>query len=197
MIFHPARLATEKAVFRPALPTCSLPGISEMQMAKSTYFEKLRDPRWQRKRLEVMQRDEFTCRACFDKDSTLNVHHRAYVKGNEPWDYPLDSLVTLCESCHSNEAQISEAIHDFLIRVWPRYRASTDTTRFENLGYCIASGTRYGEISPYQEEAWMACIGAISLLFSTEPEPEKIPVISQLLELFEMLQKEEKKESQE
>ena len=28
----------------------------------SDYVEKLKDPRWQRKRLEIMQRDGFRCR---------------------------------------------------------------------------------------------------------------------------------------
>lgn len=65
-----------------------------------TYSEKLRDPRWQKKRLEVMERDEFTCVTCGRKDKTLNVHHWYYRKGNEPWDYPTESLVCLCEDCH-------------------------------------------------------------------------------------------------
>jgi len=69
----------------------------EMQ---TTYSEKLRDPRWQRKRLEIMQRDHFKCRFCADGSSTLNVHHLCYRKGADPWDYNENSLVTTCESCH-------------------------------------------------------------------------------------------------
>lgn len=66
-----------------------------------TYSEKLRDPKWQRLRLAVMERDEFACRACGDKDSTLNVHHLvAYKKNADPWDYELWELITLCEDCH-------------------------------------------------------------------------------------------------
>jgi hypothetical protein len=65
-----------------------------------TYSEKLRDPRWQRKRLEIMNRDDFRCQACRSKDKTLNVHHRLYQKGNDPWDYENEMLVTLCEDCH-------------------------------------------------------------------------------------------------
>lgn len=30
----------------------------------------------------------------------LNVHHRYYIKGNKPWEYSDDALITLCESCH-------------------------------------------------------------------------------------------------
>lgn len=68
-----------------------------------SYSEKLRDPRWQKMRLEIMQRDGFACRICHDEASTLNVHHRYYISGNDPWEYPLGALVTLCENCHKFE----------------------------------------------------------------------------------------------
>jgi hypothetical protein len=66
-----------------------------------TYTEKLKDPRWQKKRLEIMQADGFRCRKCRDDKSTLNVHHLIYEKGKSPWDYPRAMLVTLCETCHA------------------------------------------------------------------------------------------------
>lgn len=68
-------------------------------MAK-TYAEKLRDPRWQKKRLEIMSRDKFKCRHCHSEENTLNVHHSYYRAGCAPWDYPDESLVTVCETCH-------------------------------------------------------------------------------------------------
>ena len=54
MNFHLARVAPEKAVFRPALPCVVLPGITEMQVEKLTYIQQLRHPNWQRRRLEVL-----------------------------------------------------------------------------------------------------------------------------------------------
>jgi hypothetical protein len=72
------------------------------------YSEKLRDPRWQRKRLEVMQRDKFTCLACGDKASTLNVHHKQY--HGDPWDAPMPSLETLCEACHGRRGELNKRI---------------------------------------------------------------------------------------
>ncbi len=69
--------------------------------AQQNYAAKRFDPRWQKKRLEIMQRDEFKCTECGDEKSTLNVHHRYYVKNRDVWDYPAFSLVTLCEGCHS------------------------------------------------------------------------------------------------
>ena len=69
-------------------------------MSKQTYFEKLKDPRWQRKRLEIMERDDFTCVSCGNKEKTLNVHHKTYRKGAEPWDYEDENFVTYCVDCH-------------------------------------------------------------------------------------------------
>ena len=68
-----------------------------------TYSEKLKDPRWQKTRLEIMSRDGFKCVKCDDKTSTLTVHHFYYVSGRMPWDYPKSSMATLCVECH-NEA---------------------------------------------------------------------------------------------
>ena len=68
----------------------------------SAYWEKLRDPRWQKKRLEVMQAKDFCCEICGDGESILNVHHKAYFKGKEPWEYLNEQLACLCESCHEN-----------------------------------------------------------------------------------------------
>ena len=71
-------------------------------MSKS-YGEKLKDPRWQKKRLEILQRDNFTCRLCEDAENTLHVHHKAYRKNTEPWDYPDYIYITLCENCHEEQ----------------------------------------------------------------------------------------------
>lgn len=68
-----------------------------------SYAEKLKDPRWQRKRLEILNRDNFRCRCCGDDTTTLNVHHKSYF--GEPWEAPNKSLVTLCEPCHKEESE--------------------------------------------------------------------------------------------
>ena len=75
-------------------------------MAK-TYSEKLKDPKWQRKRLDILNRDEWTCQKCYDTETTLHVHHRRYSNDyKEPWDYPDALLVTLCEKCHAEETAV-------------------------------------------------------------------------------------------
>lgn len=67
------------------------------------YKEKLQDPRWQKKRLEILSRDSFTCQHCGSEKKTLHVHHVNYEKGKEPWDYPNHNFVTLCQDCHYEE----------------------------------------------------------------------------------------------
>ncbi len=80
----------------------------------SDYSDKLKDPKWQKKRLEVMERAEFTCEECGDKENTLNVHHGYYKWGNEPWEYANETLKCLCEDCHKKYqvvlSDIKEAI---------------------------------------------------------------------------------------
>ncbi len=72
---------------------------------KTTYAKKLLDPRWQKKRLEVLQRDNWTCQICLDKKTTLHVHHKRYTKNKNPWEYDLSLLVTLCKDCHEEESE--------------------------------------------------------------------------------------------
>lgn len=65
-----------------------------------TYREKLLDPRWQKRRLEIFHRDNFTCKDCGSSKKTLHVHHHWYESQKDPWDYPDACLVTLCFECH-------------------------------------------------------------------------------------------------
>lgn len=71
--------------------------------AYSSYKQKLQDPQWQKKRLTIMERDQWACRGCGDKESMLCVHHLEYKRGANPWEYPDDKLVTLCPGCHEDE----------------------------------------------------------------------------------------------
>ncbi len=65
------------------------------------YLEKLKDPRWQKKRLEILERDGWKCMCCGNKDRTLHVHHIFYFPQKEPWDIPNGFLITFCERCHN------------------------------------------------------------------------------------------------
>lgn len=66
-----------------------------------TYSEKLKDPRWQKRRLEIMERDKWRCVHCADDKKTLAVHHTIYHKDAEPWEYEDAELITLCDDCHN------------------------------------------------------------------------------------------------
>jgi hypothetical protein len=86
-------------------------------MNKAVYSEKLKDPRWQKKRLEIFKRDGWACRYCFDSESMLAIHHTFYKANCDPWDYPDESLVTLCRSCHEAETQARGEVNATLIDV--------------------------------------------------------------------------------
>ena len=66
------------------------------------YKEQLKHPKWQKKRLEIMNRDQFQCQCCMDKEDTLTVHHKKYIQGKKAWEYPDNLLITLCNPCHEN-----------------------------------------------------------------------------------------------
>lgn len=76
----------------------------------SNYAEKLKDPRWQKRRLEIMERDKWACQKCGSKEDTLHVHHVNYNKGAAPWEYDDKELVTFCLACHED---IEERIRAF------------------------------------------------------------------------------------
>ena len=84
-----------------------------------TYTEKLKDPRWQKKRLEVMQRHGFKCKDCGSTENTLHVHHCGY-RGKTPWETPIELLLTVCESCHklrqSVENEARESLDEWFAR---------------------------------------------------------------------------------
>lgn len=85
-------------------------------MSKNTsYSELLKDPRWQQKRLKILERDEWMCQRCFDAQSTLHVHHRYYLPGCSPWEYTDNALVTLCEQCHAEESEGRRSAESSLI----------------------------------------------------------------------------------
>lgn len=97
-----------------------------------TYYEKLQDPRWQRRRLEIMQRDRFRCLACGDSKNTLNVHHMAY--HSQPWLTPNDLLETLCVKCHKNRTEINK-----LLEAIPTRRLFESLARVRELKAHIAN----------------------------------------------------------
>lgn len=70
---------------------------------RKTYSELLRSPLWQKKRLEIFERDNYTCQYCGSTTKELHVHHKTYKKGANPWEYDNDDLISLCHDCHEYE----------------------------------------------------------------------------------------------
>ena len=94
--------------------------------ASEAYLAKLKDPRWQKKRLQILERDEWACQHCFDAESTLHVHHRYYVRGQEPWECEDGALLTLCESCHESETVLMAEELDHLALQLKRHFLAAD-----------------------------------------------------------------------
>lgn len=69
-------------------------GIKQMN-----YREQLLNPLWKHKSEQIKSRDGNACVDC-GSSQRLEVHHCYYVAKRMAWDYPDDSLITLCRECH-------------------------------------------------------------------------------------------------
>lgn len=61
---------------------------------------------WSRFRAEVLRLDGYTCTRCGKGEASgvkLHVHHKQYLPGHKPWDYPHDMCEVLCAGCHAAE----------------------------------------------------------------------------------------------
>ena len=85
----------------------------------SNYYELLKDPRWQKKRLEVLDGAEWRCEECGGENETLHAHHCYYEKNKAPWEYPDHAFTCLCETCHNHvhalQDQLKQQLHGFNI----------------------------------------------------------------------------------
>lgn len=97
-------------------------------MKDLTYTEKLKDPRWQKQRLEIMNRDNFRCQHCNSADKTLHIHHKYYTS-IEPWEYPNTALITLCWDCHEIEEESLKSISSDFISILRQAGAESSNLR--------------------------------------------------------------------
>jgi len=61
---------------------------------------------WQKYRKEVIELDGGVCVRCKRgplQGTILQVHHKEYLPGKLPWEYPHDLCETLCKGCHAGE----------------------------------------------------------------------------------------------
>lgn len=69
------------------------------------YTDQLAHPSWQKRRLQIFERDKWPCQAsdCRSTTKFLNVHHIEYFDNKKAWEYPDELLITLCQDCHEKE----------------------------------------------------------------------------------------------
>jgi 5-methylcytosine-specific restriction endonuclease McrA len=118
---HTATVAPEKRLHHPPAAVFSSGGQGDdMAEKKLTYWEQLRHPLWQQKRLEVLSAAGWECDECGGNEATLHVHHRQYFKGRKAWEYERHELAVLCESCHEQEHAYDERLKTLLSVVGSR-----------------------------------------------------------------------------
>lgn len=119
--------------------------MADYKQRSQEYAQKLKDPRWQKKRLEIFERDKWTCQLCESTKDTLTVHHKRYLFNTEPWDYPNKLLITLCETCHEHEKEAGES--DDLMAMVRENFLSSDI-------YILADGFRQVDLTDLSD-LWM------------------------------------------
>lgn len=140
-----------------------------------SYTAKRADPRWQRVRLEVFERDDFRCRCCGNGDAELHAHHSFYVHGRDPWDYPIESIITYCHGCHEAEHGRSFAGDAGVLQLLRKAGFATVTDRV-----CIASAfVREGQALSRDELAEIELV--VRCLASTDDAFRK-QILEQCLE---------------
>lgn len=113
-----------------------------------TYTEKLRDPRWQKKRLQVLEAATWRCEDCKCKDKPLEIHHCYYIRGLEPWQYGGDLLMCLCETCHEFRQGREEAMHVSLGQVLRAIPISElEDTAWDMIHDAIKSARKEAEVA--------------------------------------------------
>jgi len=124
-------------------------------MEEKKYSEKLKHPKWQRKRLEIMNRDNFTCQKCGDTETTLHVHHLEYNDFDEPWKISNKKLITLCEDCHGEVEGLKEyepefeTIHIYKSKGWTNNQTLIFVafySRRDGVSYCRMTIRKDNEI---------------------------------------------------
>lgn len=131
----------------------------------------LKDPRWQKRKTEILTRDNFTCQLCGSTEKTLHVHHKYYLENHKPWEYGDNALITLCEECHSwvhicgdevykAPVKIGDTIHyehgdydDYGIIFFVNYRKKTFSALITDTGMgikeCVIYHFRFEDINRY------------------------------------------------
>jgi hypothetical protein len=126
-------------------------GIFILKKNKMSYQKKLQNPKWQKKRLEILQRDDFKCQSCGADNEELHVHHKWYEYGKDIWDYENECFQTLCHLCHNEiELHLKEILVDIVMDLRKSVIIQPDYTCILNLLNSISYKSEYASYNPYQ-----------------------------------------------
>jgi hypothetical protein len=125
-----------------------------------TYSQKLKDPRWQRRRLQVLEAANWKCERCEAADKTLHVHHNFYRSKSEPWEYPSHAFAALCEECHElaevDRRELQSCIESIYEAEFAAVNLHSALGLLKGLRMFNALGTnpKHTEQIGYREQAW-------------------------------------------
>ena len=112
-------------------------------------MQNYRSKDWASFRSEVFRLDNNTCTKCGRTPSDgiiLQVHHKEYIQGHKPWDYPYELCETTCKGCHAS-------IHGIIAPKFGWEHVGWDD--FGSLdGTCECCGTSIRYIFLVQHESW-------------------------------------------
>lgn len=106
---------------------------------------------WQAFRRQVIRLDNHVCTVCgrSEKDGAiLQVHHKRYIKGKKPWEYPYELCSALCKGCHAMEHGIIPPNFGWTHVGWDDLG--------ELSGTCDCCGTSIRYVFLVQHENWHA-----------------------------------------
>jgi hypothetical protein len=121
---------------------------------RTEWFAKLRDPRWQRRRFVIIERDHWRCRLCFNDKRQLDVHHIVYGREN-PWDSPDCELVLLCDDCHSILKHVNRLEQAESFGAWMRNANAQARVLIENNaeGSRVTYESQVADVPPWPRKA--------------------------------------------
>lgn len=197
-----ARLGSQPKRAIPTAPAAvSLSGLYGADMKKMTYAEQLKSPMWQRKRLEILDLNDFSCENCGDSEATLHVHHKLYIKGRMAWDYNSDQLASLCEACHQSEHAFRSDLDELVAHVGSETAAALlrgfiTGTEYSSVDPMLGDGARVSNpnvwfsgvvagLSAYLSKKQAASI-AESVMPSTKRQEDELRAVRFIVEAYKM-----------
>jgi len=88
------------------------------------YQEMLKHPKWQKKRLEILEYHGFACENCHNPDKQLHVHHGYYDNSLKLWEYDNETLHCYCSECHKEA-------HRLLLDLYKKIASEADFFHFD------------------------------------------------------------------